>query len=992
MNIIDKYIIRYNKINKISNKTPTEKGLLLELYYCITHKNTFLWNDIDNKIKLKYKYTYYDSGIDCATIDKNNNIISIIQCKNYNGLLNTVNLEGFNYNCIKTIKNNNTNIKLILCISTTTKLCKQLIEDKLYEIEILNLPDYITENNIKKENKKIILRDYQLDCINSMNNFINNKFINNKRYIVSIPCGCGKSIIIKEFCLQHLDKKILILVPSQLLVEQFLKEFNNINCNYLVTNHELYDDSLNITICCYNSIYNVMNIHFNYIIIDEAHHIQKPRIYTNNPLINQEINSLINPLINSEINQELTSSINPLINPEINSSINPLINPEINSSINPLINSEINSLINPLINSEINQKITSSNNPEINSSINPEINSSINPELTSSINQEITSSNNSEITSSINPLINQEINLPNYQSVQYIDIIKYNLNYDYEFYFSATIDNPNYIYSLDKAIENSYLVDYQIEIHNITNNKFNSCRLILQNPSYQKTIIYCNEIKTCNELNKYLNENNLKSMTLTSELNKQKRKEIINKFENNEINILCSVNCLSEGINIPCIDTCLFFDDRSSVINIIQCLGRCLRLYPTKIKAKMIILSSKENKDKYYNKYLQAITFSDKFFKENYKTKLLFRYDNDYFKDLDETKINNSITKIINYNYGQFEKLIIKRYTIEERLNICEDYYNTYKCLPYKKEIYKGVCIYNFINGLINKNEIDYINRLNKIFGYDFIKYGLNHENLFIMNNKTNYYNKIRKINQYYYNLPKWNYYKLNLEYLKKIIFEHHITNNDLQFILKLNDYNLLSEYKKFTTDDFNNYICLNKDYHLIDTINEDKFKFFIKIHLDNDITIFNGNNIIEKKQTFINYIINCLHDILLNIFNYNIDELKYILQIKNNHNETLDEISFNIIYYNLYINIYDYNEIITYIINNIKLDKWNINKDFIIYDKNKSYLYNNLHFIYQSIDNKTYFYNIYNKDEFIKDKSIIQSELINKLIEEYVFELTLLN
>ena len=1058
--IKSKYILRYNKIKQLTNKTLNDQGTLLELYYCITHNNTYLWNDIDNNIKLKYKYTYYDSGIDCATLDENNNIISIIQCKNYNGCLNTVNLEGFNYNCIKTLKSKINNIKLILCISSTTKLCKQLKEDKLYEIEQLTLPDKINENDTDKKNddkqinkqinKQIKLRDYQKECLNRMNKFINNnEYSNNKRFIVQIPCGCGKTVIIHEFCKMWIkqekkneneteinqeketinnqnkkqvkkkrinqikkqennpssnqennlssnpssnqennpsfnpssnqennpsfnpssnqennpsfnpffnsssnpssnsfldpseSKKILILVPSQLLVEQFLKEFNDIKCNYLLTNHEKYDDNNNLTICCYNSIYNVMNYEFDFVIIDEAHHIQRPRIYRNEK------------------------------------------------------------------------------NPDNNT--------------------------------------------------QYLDIIKFHLKSKFEFYFSATIDNPDFVYTMDQAIEQKYLNDYQVEIHNITDNRFNSCRLILQNSSYQKTVIYCNDINTCNNLNEYLIQNGLKSMSLTSMLNKQKRKYIINKFKNDEINILCSVNCLSEGINIPCIDTCIFFDDRSSIINIIQCLGRCLRLYPTKIKAKMIILSSKENKDKNYNKYLEAISFSDKFFNENYKNKLLFKYEKDNSNNMNDIQYNNLLYNLTVKDYGLFDTMIIKRRTLEEKINICNDYYLTFKCLPEKGEIFKGLNVYNFIGDIIkkvksdkniennqdnnqdnenenkqdneteinqepindNKQELnkvfnkkfsnkkttkkskqnnskqidpnEILKELNNIFEYDFIKYGLNHENLFINQPDTSRYSKVKKIPSFSFKNNKWIYYSLNLEHLKKIVLQKHILKNDLQFIKRLNDIKLLNGFNKFEQNDFEKGKYLTRDWNFVDKIDyysyenlDDKmnFKLFLQIRLNKNINIFNGNTINEKKDEFINFCINKIKEILKEKYNYSDDKLKYILQIKNNHNQSTNEIHFNLIFYNLICNsdCNDLEDKINLINEGLKENKWNITNNLISYDNNKPYLYNNIHFIHQSKDNITYFNNVINPIEFLKDKNTLITPIIIKLLKEYVFELSLIN
>jgi predicted helicase len=55
------------------------------------------------------------------------------------------------------------------------------------------------------------------------------------------------------------------------------------------------------------------------------------------------------------------------------------------------------------------------------------------------------------------------------------------------------------------------------------------------------------------------------------------RADIINKFENTELGILSNVRCLSEGVDIPLIDSIFFADPKDSPIDIIQAVGRALR-------------------------------------------------------------------------------------------------------------------------------------------------------------------------------------------------------------------------------------------------------------------------------------------------------------------------------------------------------------------------------------------------------------------------------
>ena len=76
-----------------------------------------------------------------------------------------------------------------------------------------------------------------------------------------------------------------------------------------------------------------------------------------------------------------------------------------------------------------------------------------------------------------------------------------------------------------------------------------------------------------------------------------KRTKIIKGFINSPTGILCSARVLNEGINIPIVDSICFVDPRQSTIDIVQCIGRSLRLYPGKEKAHIIVPTFIDNFD-----------------------------------------------------------------------------------------------------------------------------------------------------------------------------------------------------------------------------------------------------------------------------------------------------------------------------------------------------------------------------------------------------------
>ncbi|MFN8707102.1 MAG: helicase-related protein, partial [Planctomyces sp.] len=56
-----------------------------------------------------------------------------------------------------------------------------------------------------------------------------------------------------------------------------------------------------------------------------------------------------------------------------------------------------------------------------------------------------------------------------------------------------------------------------------------------------------------------------------------------------EVGILANARCLSEGVDVPALDGVAFVDPRSSQIDIVQAVGRAIRLSKDKTKGTIII-------------------------------------------------------------------------------------------------------------------------------------------------------------------------------------------------------------------------------------------------------------------------------------------------------------------------------------------------------------------------------------------------------------------
>ncbi|MGN8510486.1 type ISP restriction/modification enzyme [Helicobacter pylori] len=65
--------------------------------------------------------------------------------------------------------------------------------------------------------------------------------------------------------------------------------------------------------------------------------------------------------------------------------------------------------------------------------------------------------------------------------------------------------------------------------------------------------------------------------------------EELNKFEPNTCKVLSNARCLSEGVDVPALDSVIFFDGRSAMVDIIQAVGRVMRKAKNKKRGYIIL-------------------------------------------------------------------------------------------------------------------------------------------------------------------------------------------------------------------------------------------------------------------------------------------------------------------------------------------------------------------------------------------------------------------
>lgn len=87
-----------------------------------------------------------------------------------------------------------------------------------------------------------------------------------------------------------------------------------------------------------------------------------------------------------------------------------------------------------------------------------------------------------------------------------------------------------------------------------------------------------------------INESDIFASHINGRMSAGKRKGIFDIFVETPYGVISNARCLTEGVDVPIIDGIFFADSRNSVIDIIQAVGRSLRITDDKEKVSYIII------------------------------------------------------------------------------------------------------------------------------------------------------------------------------------------------------------------------------------------------------------------------------------------------------------------------------------------------------------------------------------------------------------------
>jgi hypothetical protein len=346
-------------------------------------------------------------------------------------------------------------------------------------------------------------------------------------------------------------------------------------------------------------------------------------------------------------------------------------------------------------------------------------------------------------------------------------------------------------------IELKYLCDYQIHvpIFNDDPTNKNICSHILKN--YRNIIIYCNSQQEGKQINKLMNELQLNSSKyIDCNTLKKKRDIIIEKYKTGEIPFLVNVRILVEGFDAPITKGVCFLHLPTNKTTLIQIIGRCLRLHPTKIIANIILPFSSKKDEKNICNFLKVMAKNDSRIKKSFESKTLGGYisienleeiDDEENKDI-EFKYNmiyDSMGLLINNEEIWMKKLDnVKLYIDENKKKPC------YKNIDYNiKQLGMWISTqkYNYKNNIYIMTNQEIYNKWTEFINNDKYK-------IFLMNKKQlweykfelliKYIDKNKKLPPLKEYIKRWFYHqKHNYKNKKQIMANEWIYNKWTEFI-----------------------------------------------------------------------------------------------------------------------------------------------------------------------------------------------------------------
>lgn len=102
------------------------------------------------------------------------------------------------------------------------------------------------------------------------------------------------------------------------------------------------------------------------------------------------------------------------------------------------------------------------------------------------------------------------------------------------------------------------------------------------------TIVFCSSVENSKNIRDEFKRAGITCESVDSELDSKEREDILKRFESGEIKVLCNVNILTKGVDIPRVDCIIEATPTRSLMKYIQQVGRALRLHDSKNDALIL--------------------------------------------------------------------------------------------------------------------------------------------------------------------------------------------------------------------------------------------------------------------------------------------------------------------------------------------------------------------------------------------------------------------
>ena len=169
------------------------------------------------------------------------------------------------------------------------------------------------------------------------------------------------------------------------------------------------------------------------------------------------------------------------------------------------------------------------------------------------------------------------------------------LNAPKRIFFTATLlkNKADFHFGLRPAITAGIIKDYAVMVPVLSEGdpRPGLNKIIRNLPFSRKILAFCNTVCEAKQFTKMLCAAGIPADHYNGSTTTMRRKEILESFQLSEtlggVRVLVTVDVLSEGVDLPVADTCLFVAPRRGV-RLQQCVGRVLRNHSEKVDALVI--------------------------------------------------------------------------------------------------------------------------------------------------------------------------------------------------------------------------------------------------------------------------------------------------------------------------------------------------------------------------------------------------------------------